>query len=295
MTSVDDQTDALRAFPEPFDEEVFAGDGAAIRLLRLQISRIAPHFRMALIVGERGTGKQAVALHMHRASPSAARPFTVIPSSEFALASAQHPSSGTVYLPGLEALPSASQLLLLRALKGLNRETRVVVASETDLKGMVSAGRMRPDLYERVGTLQIRTPALRDRPEDLNSIAHRMLRRMASEATLTRAALTQLEAHTWPGNLHELWALCEQLAALSVMHLGVGDLPDFEVAAAPVVAPARLEDVMFRHVMDVLESCAGNKLRAAELLGISRSTLYRMLGAAAPATVTESQQEPALR
>ena len=259
----------------PYAVDVFVGASPAVQRLRLQVARIAPHFRMALLTGEPGVGKHTIAREMHRASPSAF-PFTVIPVAEFA-EHARHPSGGTLYLPGLESLPPTSQGRLLTALKALDRDTRVIVASESDLKGMVSAGKLRHDLYEAVGTLEIRVPPLRDRLDDIDLIGGAMLRRLSSTAVLSADALLRLRSHTWSGNLEELWMLCEKLAP-AVSTITGPDLPALNPAPPDATSTARLEEVMHRHVIDVLQSCSGNKLRAAELLGISRSTLYRMLG-----------------
>jgi DNA-binding NtrC family response regulator len=260
----------------PYAEDVFTGDSPAVQRLRLQVGRIAPHFRVALLTGESGVGKHTVAYEMHRASPVASLPFTVMPSVEFA----QLPRSaacGTLYLPGLESLPPSLQGRFLRTLRSLDRETRVVVASQSDLKGMVAAGKLRQDLYEAVGTLEIRLAALRARLEDLEPIAHAMLRRLArSTIAFGAEASLRLRSYAWPGNLEELWALCEKLRPTATVVTGL-DLPPLHSMAPAATNTARLEEVMHRHVMDVLQSCSGNKLRAAELLGISRSTLYRML------------------
>jgi DNA-binding NtrC family response regulator len=270
---------------QPYAHDVLGGESPAAKRLRLQIARIAPYFRIALLTAEPGTGKHAVARHMHAASPMAARSFTVIAADEFAQGVRPESASGTLYLRGLEMLDPAGQVRLLRSLKSLDRDTRVILASRCDLKGMASAGRLRADLYERVGTLQIRVAPLRERLEDFDPICRNMLRLLDGDATIAEAALIPLREHAWPGNLRELWTLCERIAPLR----NILDASDVEphlptpVRAAQSSATPRLEDVMYRHVMDVLESCSGNKLRAAELLGISRSTLYRMLGASSPA------------
>jgi DNA-binding NtrC family response regulator len=258
-------------------DDVFLGDSPAVQRLRLQVTRIAPHFRTALLSGEPGLGKQTVARRMHRLSPGASRPFTVIPCADF-VQQTHFPADGrTLYLPGLDALRPASQGQLLRALKFLHRETRVIVASQSDIKGMVSAGKLRHDVYQAVGTLEIRIAPLRERLDDLEAIATAMLIRLHKPAAFDAGALAQLRACTWPGNLQELWSLCGKLAPQSSI-VNPRDLPPLEPSPASGNSVARLEEVMHRHVRDVLEGCSGNKLRAAELLGISRSTLYRMLG-----------------
>jgi two-component system response regulator HydG len=262
--------------PPPYADDVFTGTSPAVQRLRLQVARIAPHFRIALLTGEPGVGKYAVARQMHHSSPVAGHGFTVISSTEFAQRGQSPGENGTVYIPGLESLHPASQGRLLRAIKSLNRETRVVVASQCDLKGLVSAGRMRHDLYDTVGTLEIRVAPLRDRIEDLQPIVVGMMRRLNPDASFAPGALLRLHQHSWPGNLEELWGTCQTLGTC-----GTVSLPQLTPSPVDLPPPARLEEVMYRHVMDVLQSCAGNKLRAAEALGISRSTLYRMLENAA--------------
>jgi len=258
----------------PCADEVFLGDSPAVQRLRLQVARIAPHFRIALLTGEPGVGKHAVARRMHSLSPATRRPFTVTPCAEF-VQQTHFPADGaTLYLPGLESLRPASQGHLLRALKFLHRDTRIIVASQSEIKGMVSTGKLRPDLYQAVGNLEIRIAPLRERLDDLELISIAMLRRHHCAATFDEDALLRLRACTWPGNLKELGAFCEKLHKSGV--ITAQDLPLLGPPAPP--APMhRLEEVMHRHVLEVLQSCSGNKLRAAELLGISRSTLYRML------------------
>ena len=256
----------------PYADDVFTGSSPAVQRLRLQVARLAPHFRIALLTGEPGVGKYSVARQMHRSSPVAAQAFTVISSADFAQSGQSPDKNGTLYIPGLESLHPSSQGRLLRAIRALNHETRVVVASRCDLKGLVSAGRMRHDLYHAVGTLEIRIAPLRDRIEDLQPIILSIMERLAADTAFASEAMLCLHQHSWRGNLEELFDACQRLADGGAISLSQHDQGRLDAAT-----PARLEDVMRRHVKDVLQGCAGNKLRAAEALGISRSTLYRML------------------
>ena len=264
---------------EPFADHVLLGESQSVRRLRLQIARIAPHFRLALITGESGTGKLTVAHEMHRLSPVAARPLCIVsiatfvqrytPESELARA-------GMLVLRGLGSMEVPLQQALLLQLQQLPREMRIVFTSGATLQGLMAAGRLENDLAERLGTIEIRVPALRQRAEDVGVVATYMLG--VGEASFSSAALACLREHSWRGNLAELWQLCRQLSG-QPLPIEPADLPALDQRASREVTALRLEDVIQRHIKDVLARCSGNKQKAAELLGISRSTLYRMLGA----------------
>ena len=264
---------------ETFANEVFAGTGASAGRLRLQVARIAPHYRIAMVIGERGTGKRVVAEELHRRSPVAPEPFAPMRVAEFVESEQVPMASGTVYLFGLESSHPGLQEPMLHGLRSLPREVRVVVGTETELKGMVASGRLRADLYDALAMLEIKIAPLRERPDDLEAIANSMLRRDGRHAWFDPTAMAVMKRHQWPGNLLELAGVCDKLRGIN----GVGlqgainghQLPPLE--GTPVRTAVRLDEVMQRHVMNILERCAGNKLKAAEQLGISRSTLYRML------------------
>ncbi len=249
----------------PIDEElVFAGESAAAERLRVQVARMAPHFRVALLVGERGTGVETVARRMHGLSGAAADLFC-LPAGEFA-AEVSLPAAGVLLLAGLESVEPGAQAALLRRLNRVAREMRVLLATECDPRGMVASGRLRADLYERIGTLEIRVAPLRERSEDLPAL-------LGEDAVFSAGALELLRCYTWPGNLVELAELKARVSGLG----RVVEAADLALAQEPAERVVRLNEVIERHVVEVLERVGGNKLRAAELLGISRSTLYRML------------------
>ena len=256
---------------EAFAPEVFAGSSAAVERLRLQVARFAPHFRTVLLVGEAGVGKESVARELHRMCPAGAEPLCTLEIEDFAGGA---DGAGMLYLRGLGGLRPELHEALLRRLNGLGRERRVVVACAGEPRGMVAAGRLQSEVLERVGMLEIRVAPLRERTGDLREMVRAMLGRLGCAPEVeARLDWERLPGYTWPGNLGELWLAMEGFAADGVLRFG---RPEGESAGEVV----KLEEVIERHVMDVLERCAGNKLKAAELLGISRSTLYRMLGAA---------------
>ena len=134
-------------------------------------------------------------------------------------------------------------------------------------------------------------PPLRQRVEDIPLLAQWLLRRTADAAGQAPKMLAEdtefrLQEHLWPNNLRELERVVCQAAALAEgaviepRHLLAVVEPAFgKPTGIPARRPTRLHDVIQQHVLEVLTRCGGNKLRAAELLGISRSTLYRMLEA----------------
>jgi DNA-binding NtrC family response regulator len=171
-------------------------------------------------------------------------------------------------------------------------ELRIIAATHRDLRTMSAIGQFHHELYARLSAVEVFVPPLRQRVEDIPILAAWLLRRLAdrtgeSAKTLAEETLAKLRGRLWPNNIRELERVVAQAAALAEgpiiepRHL----LVLVEPANGPAVAPAmgrldRLQDVIHRHVIEVLTRCAGNKLRAAELLGISRSTLYRMLESA---------------
>ncbi|HEY4381086.1 MAG TPA: sigma 54-interacting transcriptional regulator [Acidobacteriaceae bacterium] len=285
-------------------DSILLGESAAVQRLRSQIQRIAPYFRVALIHGETGSGKQMVARALHAHSPGAERPFVMAQASDLgepACAAVgesllELARGGTLYLAGVGELSSGQQEFLLRLLlaysDGRGTGVRIVASSGRDLRMLAAMGEFRPDLYARLSAVEIVVPPLRQRVDDIPALAARLLRRLAEETreapkVLAKAAVAELKERTWPGNLRELERVVARAAAfadagwIEPRHL----LAALEPAEVKPVAEKMegLQEVMMRHVLDVLTRCRGNKVRAAQVLGISRSTLYRMLGARAAA------------
>jgi DNA-binding NtrC family response regulator len=254
--------------------EVFAGAGAAAGRLRLQVARIAPHYRIALVIGEHGVGKRVVAEELHKRSPAAVEQFVAMAVVELVESEQAPLARGTIYLTGLETAHPAVQEPLLYWLKALGREVRVIFGCESDLKGMVATHRLRADLYDAIAMLEIRVTPLRERLDDLEGLANSLLQKDGRDAWFAPSAVAVMSRHGWPGNLGELAKVCESLGNRDGA-IGAHMLPPLEGTA--VRTTMRLDEVMQKHVMDVLQRCSGNKLKAAEMLGISRSTLYRML------------------
>jgi transcriptional regulator with PAS, ATPase and Fis domain len=212
-------------------------------------------------------------------------------------------NGGTLFLDEVGDMPMATQAKLLRVLQekeveplGSNRvskvDVRVIAASSVDLRQMVSMGRFRSDLYYRLSVLPIELPPLRDRIADLESLCDHILEEISRRAgrvqrEITPTALTVLSGYGWPGNIRELHNVLEQVSLNS-------DNPrlsaeEFTLVLPRVASAARLGDRPTLKLADVvadaergairsaLAAAEGKKILAAELLGISRATLYQKL------------------
>jgi DNA-binding NtrC family response regulator len=168
----------------------------------------------------------------------------------------------------------------------------MIAATNRDPAVEVAAGRMREDLFYRLNIVHIQIPPLRERPVDIPALAEQLVGRLADRYQLATAALAPetvaaLTAYAWPGNIRELEnVLARALALRSGQTITLRDLPPEITRTAPATAVAGLleqqptlplEEVERRYILRVLESTEGNKLKAAEILGIDRSTLHRKL------------------
>jgi DNA-binding NtrC family response regulator len=215
----------------------------------------------------------------------------------------EYASGGTVFLDEIGEISKPLQSKLLRVLQ--NREiqrvgspevkhvdVRVIAATNRDLRTEVLAGRFREDLFYRLSMIQIRVPGLAERSEDIPILTQHFLKK-CNEAYnkqvrgLTRRAQNLLMRHGWPGNVRELENVISA-ACMTTQNalLDVTDFPAHMQNPTAAVAfgdasegwkPLPLDEVRRQHIQRVLEMCKGNRVRAAELLGIGRTSLYRFL------------------
>ncbi len=209
-------------------------------------------------------------------------------------------SGGTVFLDEIGDVGVGLQARLLRTLQegsirrvGANEaiavDVRVVAATNKDLEAAVKAGRFREDLFYRLNVVSIRIPPLRERREDVPLLAeHFAAKHGRGKGAISAEARELLQAYDWPGNVRELENVVARALALNPSGVVVpADLPDRLRGRAaeptrglPLPAGLRptLDELSRRYAVLVLGECGGNKTRAAELLGIDRKTLYRILG-----------------
>jgi two-component system, NtrC family, response regulator AtoC len=288
--------------------------------------RLARSSIPVVIHGETGTGKELVAAALHAFSPRAAGPFlalncAAIPDSlaeselfghargAFTGATSARDglldaaSGGTLFLDEIAELSPATQARLLRAIEAgevcrvgetaaRRVDVRVVCASLEDLHGAVVAGRLRRDLYFRLGAARIEVPPLRERPRDLAALTGAFVTEacarlgrpsLAVDAHATRA----LAAHGWPGNVRELRHVLEgavALAADDAVTLTEADLPLTPPPAPSPPPPAgfrpvaeELEQLERRRMVEALTAAGGVQIVAAGLIGMPTRTFATKL------------------
>jgi two-component system response regulator AtoC len=282
---------------EPVPAVPVAGVSAPWRKLLLQAEMAAPHVQVAAIEGEHGVGKQTLARYLLGRSPLSGSPFQRRDAREWLLRDAD-PSAvaGFTYLDRVDLLAPPGQGLLLSVLKSLqdrpHSRAMLVASSQTPLRQMAGQGLLMPDLAFRLTAVRFAIPPLRMRKEDIPPIAQELLDRICSRyqhrpVELGPGALARLLQHSWPGNVRELASVLESAlleAVNDVIRPGDlaipagGEISREPHPMVPAGASLGLDDVIHRHVQYVLDLNRGNKLRAARQLGISRSTLYRILG-----------------
>ena len=213
---------------------------------------------------------------------------------------------GTLFLDEIGEIDATTQIKLLRFLetrsverlgshKPIALDLRLVCATNRDLLQMVKEGKFREDLYYRLSVVPLRMPPLRERSDDIPLLLAHYLKRFAAENNLVEVrlatdALALLARYPWPGNIRELRNTCENLAVLRAGKVvGVADLdarytqPTSLGASVRPVLPAATGGMFDKEqnekelLKQALASAAGNRTKAAELLGISRRTLHRKL------------------
>jgi len=214
----------------------------------------------------------------------------------------EYANHGTVFLDEIGELPLTAQSKLLRVLQNheIQRvgspvprtvDVRVIAATNRNLLSMVNEGTFRADLYYRLAMVEIKLPGLVERREDLPLLERYFLKKFATEYNkpvtgLTRRAQARMANYSWPGNIREL----ENVIGNACMMVD-GTIIDVDDLSEPIRSqisqireiPAQddtlisLEELQKRHTIRVLERVGGNKSQAAEILGVSRATIYQML------------------
>ncbi len=299
--------------------EGMLGSSPQMQQVFASIRKVATADVPVLILGESGTGKEMAALAIHRQSNRRAGPFaaincTAIPETlleselfghekgAFTGAHVQRKgrieasAGGTLFLDEIGELPTSLQVKLLRFLQeqrlervggreAIQIDTRVVAATNADLKAAMAEGRFREDLYYRLAVVVITLPPLREREGDLALLAKSLLQRFAVESGklisgFSRPALRAVEAYNWPGNVREME---NRIKRAVIMAEGRQITPeDLELTPAGsgyhgVSLKEARESVEKEMVERALARHKGKISRAADELGVSRPTFYELM------------------
>jgi DNA-binding NtrC family response regulator len=293
------------------------GESSVMREVFRLIERAGPSDKAILIQGESGTGKELVARALHQQSKRADKPMVVINCAALpealleselfghergsftgAVAAKQGlfevADGGTLFIDEIGELPGGLQAKLLRVLEdgslrriGSVQERRVSVrllaATNRNLAKEVEAGRFREDLYYRINVMSLELPPLRQRQGDISLLVAHFL---GPGWEIEPAALEAIERYTWPGNVRQLINAIERAKILCDSEVvGLDDLPKelttHDLGGSNSHSPSELTDdlasIQRSKVVEVLRREAGNKSRAARVLGIDRRKLYRLV------------------
>ncbi len=315
------------------------GESSPILNVKQLIRIIAPRRSTVLITGPTGTGKELVAKAIHAASPRATKSLVVVNCGAIpdnlveaemfghvkgAFTGAvgarvgrfEQAHGGTIFLDEVSEMPLEAQSKLLRVLQErefqrvgssetITADSRVIAATNRDLKQMVQQGEFREDLFYRLNVVPVNLPTLAERPEDLPLLVDHLVAKICHRESLpvkqvSAEALRRLTEYRWPGNVRQLEnaiekavALCEerQLLYPSDFPLPALQLPINSSGAPALRIPAQglnydvvIGDFERSLLSQALERSRGNKKRAADLLGIKRTTFtakWRVLQQAA--------------
>jgi len=282
--------------PAPNPNTVIVDAGLVWQGLLARAEMVSPHLQLAVIEGEPGVGKATLARYLHSRTAIHGEDFQRHDAREW-LTKSPHPATSNefVYLDRIDLSGPAEQALLLGRVKSMQdrtlRHTVLVASSEVSLRQMAAQGKLLSDLAFRLTAVRFSIPPLRQRRNEIVPLALALLDRLCSRYHLPPVVLgstvpSLLQQHHWPFNVRELSSTLERAlldAADGVIHaenlpiLTEAERPP-QVRRASQIENLNLDKVVRQHIHYVLDLNHGNKLRTARHLGISRSTLYRILG-----------------
>ncbi len=281
------------ASPGVHDGVRLVGDAPQMQQVYKMIGRLSTLDVPALVLGERGTGRQLVAAAIHENSGRAQQPFRTIDCALLGDAGGDHPfgeAGGTLHLASIDALPRPLQASLGRLIADARHRPaalpRIIASTDADLAGEVASGKFDRDLYETLGLITLRLPPLRERREDIPLLVRHFLQRLSEE--LGRAitgvdsqALARFHEHGWPGNVRELEMVLRR--ASIVMRGDVITLGDVADSLSDERFPARqeIESALCRSVRTALQE------RLVEAAGQGGSSAYHDIVTLVEATLVK--------
>ncbi len=295
------------------------GNSTKMKRVYKLIAKAATMKANVLISGESGTGKELAARAIHYGSPRSSANFvpvncTAIPENlleselfghekgAFTGANAaraglfQIADGGTIFLDEIGDASNGMQAKLLRVMQNkeiirvgssrvINIDTRIVAATNKDLKKLVEKNHFREDLFYRINVIDILLPPLRERKEDVLLLVNHFVSNLVKEIdidpfTFSDRALKAMTDYLWPGNIRELENFIQKMAVIVEDDIvDVSDLPEpmrFTIERE-IGSNRSLVEVQQAHIENVLAGVGGNKTQAAKILGIDRKTLREKL------------------
>lgn len=287
-----------------------------------QADKVAQSKATVLLTGETGTGKELLAHYIHEKSKRASEPFVVVHCSAIPtnlleselfghekgsftgaiqkkIGKFEAADKGSVFLDEIGEIDAQAQVKLLRFLENktferignhnsISVDTRLICATNRELKEMVKADTFREDLFYRLNVVQLHIPPLRERREDIQALLEYYIDYFAKENSLpslkiSKEALVILLNYNWAGNIRELRNFCENKVVMQssdtitcddldgrFLNCSIAELDGGDKSLSKKDNEAEL-------IQKALEMSAGNKTKAAQILGISRRTLHRKL------------------
>ena len=297
------------------------GESEAMQQLREMVDKVAPTDATVLITGENGTGKDVLANEIHRLSNRANKPMVGVDigaitdtlfesemfghvKGAFTDAHADHigkfeqANGTTLFLDEIGNVPLAQQAKLLRVIqnrsitkvgdtKSIPIDIRLICATNMDLAAMVKEGRFREDLFYRINTVTLHLPPLRERPDEIVTLAEMFVKQYAEKyhrkaQGLSDEAMNLLKRCRWSGNIRELQGCIEkaviyseaELIRAADLQLRASELMDED---KPKPQNQTLESAEEQVIRNAMKTYNGNLTLVAKALKISRPTLYRRL------------------
>jgi two-component system, NtrC family, nitrogen regulation response regulator NtrX len=319
------QGKVARAIGEAAEPPPLLGSSDALRQLREEIARVAPSHATVMVQGESGTGKELVARRLHHLSGRARRPFVRVNSAAIPeelieselfghekgsftgahrrqLGKFVQADGGTIFLDEVGDMSLKTQAKVLRVLQDgevepvgaghtFQVDVRVIAASNKDLVAEVRAGRFREDLYYRLAVVVLRTPPLREHPDDIPLLVEHLTEQFCREynrrpKTWSEEALAQLARHPWPGNVRELKNVVERAVIMelddTISRVELPSQPDGGTVDSLLDLGSLSEfqrQSEIAYLLHHLERNGWNVAATARVIGTPRSNLYKKMKA----------------
>ncbi len=311
-----DTTSQHRVLMTDASVDEIIGKSQPVRELRRMIELVSNENLTVLIMGESGSGKELVARNIHLQSSRSQHPFVAINCASmpenlihqdlFGHEKGAYPGAdkrtigkiesadfGTLFLDKISDMPMSVQVSLLRFLETrkiqrlggiqeLEINCCIVLAAGTDLPQAVEEGRFREDLFHRINVIPVKIPALREHPSDISLLAEHFLARFSEgkeQKYFASECLQSMQSYSWPGNVRELMNKIKRAVVLSKdkailsSDIGLENLNDTNIVDLSTARQLAEQ----KAILDALESTGNNHTLAAAKLGISRTSLYRLL------------------